>query len=295
MLACERMRLAFSLSLLVLAASSTTGCLVYSSSLLEELEDGEGMGGDVASSGGAVQGTGGEPDLTGGTSAASGGDTGVDGTGGVTGGTGGTEVTALESMLDDFNDQNAFIELEAGRNGSWMTYNDMTEGAVMSPGPGDDFVPELREDSDFALHSVATGFTGYGIGYFVSLSEGTGVANGPGPYDLLAEGYNAIRFSAKRGAGKAAALDIAIADETSSTSGSCPVAPIVMCAYDHARGRVLLTEEWTEFTLLFSDMAKKSSPTAEFDKAYEFHILQKGEVIDFWIDDIRFVEVPEEE
>lgn len=288
------MRFALSVSFLVLATSSVTGCLVYDSSLLENLSEAGGTGGNAAATGGA------DPLATGGVDVFGGANTGgavsSDGGsatgGGEAAGSGGADAPMSESLLDGFDDMNAAIENEAGRTGTWMAYNDGSVGGVMSPGPGQAFEVELREDTNFALHVVATGFDTWGVGYFSSLSEGTGVDDKPGPYDLLAEGYNAVRFWAKKAPGKASILLIKIADESSSTSGSCPE---ISCAYDHAEGLVSLKEEWTEFTLRFSDMAKKSSPLVEFDKAYEFHILQNSSDIDFWIDDIRFIELPAEE
>ncbi len=295
-----------SISCLVLGASSSASCLVYDSSLLDDLSDPEGSGGSVKATGGEDAGGSGGSDDAGGTNSGgndgSGGDSGqgsgsAPGSGSTTGaggtsGSGGAQPLSNESLVDDFDDMNAAIENEAGRTGTWMAVNDGSPGGVMSPGPGDPFVVALREDTNFALHIMATGFESWGVGYFASLSEGTGTAGMPGPYDLLAEGYNAVRFWAKKEPGKASLLKIRIADESSSPSGSCPVAPEEVCGYDHAEGLVSLQDEWTEFTLRFEDLSKNLSSTIEFDKAYEIHIVQPGADVDFWIDDIRFVELP---
>ena len=305
------MRLGLSILYLVVGAASTAGCLVYDSSLLDDLSDPEGLEGSVKATGGENPAGSGGADNSGGMSSggsvgtgggvASGGDPGV-GSGSSTGnwpatgggastGSGGSWTLSNESLVDDFDDMNAAIENEAGRAGTWMALSDGTAGGVMTPGPGDPFVVAFREDTNFALHIVATGFESWGVGYFASLSESSGTGGMPGPYDLLAKGYNAIRFWAKKEPGKASILKIRIADESSSPSGSCPVST---CGYDHAEGLVSLKDDWTEFTLRFDDLSKKFSSTIEFDKAYELHIVQPGADIDFWIDDIRFVKLPQE-
>jgi hypothetical protein len=276
------------------------GCNVYDKALLDSAfggdgdATGDGDGDGDASSGGDgsggdhQNGDGGSGDGGSATGGTGGGDFtgGTTGSGGTSGGTGGFP-TGTESMLDDFGPPPAYINEIAGRFGSWAVYNDESPEGVMSPGYGDPFHTEPK-DGDIenqALHIVAEGFTTWGAGLYVNLNSPSGT---PLSYDLLARGYDAIRFIAKRGQASAHnVLRIAIADEHSTTAGSCADP----CAQDHPRTQVLLMDDWTEYTIPFSNLNRNLLPTApDFSSVYEFHLNMDSAQIDFWIDDIRFVD-----
>jgi hypothetical protein len=211
------------------------------------------------------------------------------------GGTGGIPTGGQESLFDDFNDGNATINITDGRFGVWNAYTDGTEDATMTPGPGDPFVTSEREPENQALRVTATGFAAWGIGLYASFDDDGG---GDPPelleaYDLPGRGYDAVRFWAKKEASSnATTLGIRIADDAStlaSEGGSCPAPPD--CAYDHARADVILTTEWTEYTVLLSSFQRTSTADpVDFSKSFQLHVVQLGQSIDFWIDDIRLVD-----
>lgn len=218
------------------------------------------------------------------------------GTGGS--GTGGFPLTGgLESVLDDFEDGNATIKLVDGRFGNWNAYTDMTVAdTAMMPGPNQAFftTPRPEDGDNEALRVTATGFTSWGIGMFCSFDD-TGVDPDPPlvPYDLVARGYDAVRLWAKRESMDVSSeLILRIADAAStkdSEGGDCPEAT---CALDHASATVILGTEWEEHTILLSDFTRGSTPDPiDFSASFQFHLTASGTAIDFWVDDIRFVDL----
>jgi hypothetical protein len=84
-------------------------------------------------------------------------------------------------LIDDMEDGNNLICNSGGRNGSWFTYADGTEGTLV-PAQGATFtmspIPGGRGASQMAAHMTASGFTNYaGMGLSLSAS---------GPYDAHA-------------------------------------------------------------------------------------------------------------
>lgn len=288
---------------------STVGvaCSVYDANLLAEAVGNGEVGGD---GGDATGGMTGEGDGDNGPSGGMGGDTGIGGdigggmgaTGGDAGsggtgsgsGSGGSLNGGTESILDDFSDENAVIKLIDDRYGIWSAYTDGTApSSAMTPGPDQPFVTAEREAGNPALRVSATGFSLWGVGLYAPFSD-----NGNGTfdtYDLLSRGYDAVRFLAKKEtSGDATILNVQIADSSStlvSDGGTCPDA-MATCAYDHARAEVTLTTSWQEYTLPFSGFARVSTPMAvDFSEALQFHLTQGTTDIDFWVDDLRFVDL----
>lgn len=290
--------------MLVLGCGASVGCSLYDAELLSQ-----GIAGDESAGDGGTEGDGdGDGDIasggSGGGPASGGAGTGGNGMGGDLGAGGGTGSspgaggmtsfpTGVESTLDDFDDGNATIKLEAERFGYWNAYTDGTaDDTAMTPGPNQPFVTTERDDEpeNDALRVTAVGFTSWGIGMFCSFDDpGGGTLE---PYDLLGRGYDGIRFWAKKETtADASSLVIKIADAASTLDtegGNCPEAT---CALDHAQIEVQLTTDWAEYTVPFTDFARTATPDPiDFSQAFQFHITQKSESIDFWIDDIRFVD-----
>ncbi len=312
----------FSLGALVMS------CTVYDSELLSDASGGGGdlsggtngstggqgaSGGDMVGgggggpvgSGGAVldPGSGGTIENSGGTSSADGGSAmGMGGSvkgsggsasdGGTSGGSGGDPPTEVESIFDDFNDGNSTIRIADGRSGIWYAYNDGTvENSNMAPGPGQAWFTETIGKGDEALHVTATGFTSWGVGLVTAFDDGGGGGTAK-PYDLLARGYDAVRFWAKKeNTSDTTRLTLVIGDVNStavSGGGQCPDAT---CSYDHAKAGVDLTTSWNEYTIPLGDFARSSSADPiDFTKVLHFSLAQGGASIEFWIDDIRFVD-----
>jgi hypothetical protein len=162
----------------------------------------------------------------------------------------------------------------------------------MSPGPDQAFFTSKRDSGNEALRVTAKGFTDWGIGVYTPLDI-DGVGDSLGAYDLVGRGYDAVRFWAKKETEEdSTTLGVLIADEAStleSEGGTCPAAT---CEYDHAHAGVNLTTEWQEYTLLLSNFVRGwTSDPIDLSKAYQFHVVQESESVDFWIDDIRFVDL----
>lgn len=190
-------------------------------------------------------------------------------------------------MVDDFNDKDAFIHVIDGRVGSWQALEDGT-GGEMDPGPGDPFATAQVSVGDHALRVQATGFSGWGVGYFVSLNDPDGVGgNEPLPYDFEGRGYNSIRLRAKKEeSSDASLLRIALADVRSIAGG--------VCEFTHQSASIFLTDTWQEYTLHVKNDFSTGCGARRLDELYELHIVQPadeepGVPIDFWIDDIEFI------
>lgn len=295
-------------SLLYVVGATVTGCTLYDRSLIADAVGGEKETGDGDDSGdgdgdGDLSGDGdGDGDLsgdgdgdrggTGGSASGTGGSGSNGGSGGSGSGVGGDGPdTPSDSLVDDFNDKDVFIEAVDGRVGSWQAQDDGT-GGEMDPGPGDPFATAQVSVGDHALRVQATGFSGWGVGYFVSLNDPDGVGGAaPLPYDFEGLGYNSVRFRATKDAvGDASLLTLSLADVRSISGG--------VCEYVHQSASVLLTDVWQDYTLHVKNDFSTGCGARMLDQLYELHIVQPadeepGVPIDFWIDDIEFVFVPE--
>jgi hypothetical protein len=55
---------------------------------------------------------------------------------------------------------------------------------------------------------------------------------------------------------------------------------------------VNLTTSWKEYTVPFTAFARNATvDPIDLTRAFHFHVAQAGTSIDFWIDDIRFVDL----
>jgi hypothetical protein len=284
-------------SLAIVICLSPTGCLVsftdYPVGTLGGPNGARGGSSNVTGSGGAGgldAGGSDSPNLDAGGSDALVSDAGD--AGGVVdaGGTsqGGSDVAGSGSppsdlMIDDFEDDDSQILLNAGRNGSWFVLNDMA--GVQTPAAHGEFCSLLtpaRGASTRALHTTGSGFKTWG-----ALVGADFVVNGTAAaaYDISA--YQGVTFWAKLG--KASATKgMRVSIRTYETVYAC-----TSCG-DHFGSVATLSDTFQSFQLPFSDMKQAGwgkPQVATFDLARAYAVIfgwGVDEPFDAWIDDLSF-------
>jgi hypothetical protein len=201
-----------------------------------------------------------------------------------TGGTGGANSGASTLLLDDFEDGNSQVLLNAGRDGYWFTANDGT--GVQSPDPHADALPELlnppRGMSTRALHTSGSGFSIWGAlvgANFVSVGM-TAM-----PYSISP--YQGVTFTAKLGrAGVTAKSWLAITNY--DTLYGCTTCD------DHFGATVTFSDVFQTIQVPFASLkqtgfGKPLLPKFDTDRTYTLQFSwAKAETFDVWIDDVSF-------
>lgn len=233
-----------------------------------------GTGGAGQSGGGGVGGT-----ATGGGGTA---------TGGASGGTGG--IPGIE-MIDDFEADDASMQmiLKNKRNGYWYAFNDATAAGVQAFGikPSAD-----RAGSTYALHMTATGFTAYGAGFGADFVN---VAKQKVAYDVSA--YKGIRFYAKVATSTQTSMKMLIPTTYSDAmGGKCSGTVDLMRCDDHLYCPFTgLKTTWALYECDFADLVQQGFglPQATLDPksvySVQFTFLTKTIPADVWVDDVAFV------
>lgn len=246
----------------------------------DETEGGGSAGTGSTSTGGASTSTGSGSTGTGSTG------TGSDTTSSTSASTG-TGAGADAALIDDMEDGDSAIASSEGRLGYWYTFNDMT--GTQTPA-ADAFtmesLPTPRDGSTKAAHTTGTGFKTYaGIGFNFKLSGTEKTA-----YD--ASGYTGITFWAKKAPTSIAKVRVTLPDVNTDPLGK--VCTAAGC-YDHFGKDLTLTDEWTEFTIPFADLAQigfGDPKPAGIDPKQVYGIQFQVEAammdFDYWIDDISF-------
>jgi hypothetical protein len=193
------------------------------------------------------------------------------------------------------------IIVQGGRQGSWFTYNDGTDGGVQTPTAGGPCFPSLIPDggrcgSLHAMHTFGSGFTSYGAGLGFNLNQAPGGML-PMPYDAM--GYNGIAFWALGPA--SGSLEIQVEILTSATTPVSAGGECVSACDDHFYLAVQFPSTgWAELTVPLAagpgQLAQQGFGTpATFDKtkllAVQFvstKIIDPSDTFDFWVDDIGF-------
>jgi hypothetical protein len=214
-------------------------------------------------------------------------DAGAPATGGAaseTGGASGADAAASTLLIDDFEDGNSQVLLNAGRNGYWFTANDGT--GMQSPDPHADALPELlsppRGMSTRALHTSGSGFSVWG-----ALVGANFVAVGMTamPYSISA--YQGVTFTAKLGrVGVTAKARLSITNY--DTLYGCTTCD------DHFGATVTFSDAFQTIQVPFASLkqtgfGKPLLPTFATDRAYSLQFSwAKAETFDVWIDDVSF-------
>lgn len=196
---------------------------------------------------------------------------------------GGTPAGA--NVIDDMEDNDGAILTVEGRQGYWYTYNDATgKQTPEAMAPFSMSAPiKPRTGSKFAANTKGSGFTVYGAGMGFDLSAMGTTKSG---YD--ASKYTGITFYAMAGAGGDKTLRVNVADKNTA-----PEAATCTKCNDHFGSTILLTEDWQQYTIKFSEMKQQQfgdpqpaiTPTALYSIQF-----QTGTKVTFdvWIDDVAF-------
>jgi hypothetical protein len=186
-------------------------------------------------------------------------------------------------MIDDFEDDDSQVLLNAGRDGSWFVLNDMA--GQQTPTAYGDFCSLLipaRGTSTRALHTSGSGFTVWGALVGANFAVNGAVA---AAYDISA--HQGVTFWAKLG--KASATkDMRVSIRTYETVYACS-----SCG-DHFGSVAALSDTFQSFQLPFSSMnqvgwGKPQVTTFDLARAYAV-IFGWGvdQPFDAWIDDVSF-------
>ena len=256
-----------------------------------------GAGEPLGEAGGAGEEAGGAPGSAGTTSeptagsggTASGGGGGSAGVGGSAGG-GGSPVIDPVGLLDGFEDNDVTLEQTAGRGGVWYLFSDGSTGTV---GPEPLVCTKLSNAPAalgvYALHTTATGFTGYGSGLGVDFVAGNK------PYDGTK--LTGVRFWARVGEGKNTRHRLQLVDaNTDPLGGKCnPAAnaPESEKCDDHFGKNLIFTTTWTLYVVPFTDLSQVGfgMPATALDKAklYGLQVTAKPNLqVDLWVDEFEF-------
>jgi len=187
-----------------------------------------------------------------------------------------------ESLIDDFEDNDARIASLEHRAGFWSASNDNT--ATQRPALGGPLsiarIPGGRGSSRFALHTSGGRFSKWGALLAADLSARR-------CYDASA--YGGLRFWARgRGTFNVVAKMTQIAPE--EYGGSC-----THDCYDAHRATLTLTNAWQEQRVTWGELKQKGFGQAlSFDPrsllSIEFSVTPEQTPFDFWVDDVHFLE-----
>jgi hypothetical protein len=279
------------------AGGGTTGAVVGSAGSAGDGDSGDpgstpAEGGAPGEAGASNQG--GAPDTGGGT--ASGGNTASGGSGGGAGGGasagGSTGIPLAPELIDDCEDGNNRIKVNAGRDGYWSTF-DAAAGCTLTPTNGmTPFMSATQAGTgsgEKVLHFVSTGDAADGCGVNLEFTSAP-----VEPYD--ASDYVGISFGARSTSGAQNLLFKVAIDATDPRFELCdPMAAedSMMQCYDHFQTTVMLTAEWQELVVTFSELAQEGwgLPAGAFDasKLVAVQWVARPGTADIWIDDVKFV------
>lgn len=205
-------------------------------------------------------------------------------------------------LLDDMEDNDAFVLAAKGRNGHWDVSNDATAAATQTPTAAAFTMAELvdaaRPDSHFAAYTQGAGFKDWGAYMTVSMRTWPDYAQTP-LYDASA--YIGISFYAKVGAGSDTSLRVRyIGGQTDPRGGQCsPTGTIETACYDHFFAPVKLSQDWQRVDLLFADFQQAgvgmAFPSIDLSKMYALDFFfpsrktTSGNAFELWVDDLSFI------
>lgn len=187
-----------------------------------------------------------------------------------------------DSLIDDFEDDDARIAPLEHRAGFWSASNDGS--GKQRPAPGGPLamtrIPGGRGASHFALHTSGSKFTKWGALLAADFSPRR-------CYDASA--YAGLVFFARgRGSFNVVAKMTQIAPE--EFGGSC-----TRDCYDSHRATLPLTSDWQERRVTWAELKQKGyGRVVPFDPrsllSLEFTVEPEQTPFDLWIDDVRFLQ-----
>lgn len=192
--------------------------------------------------------------------------------------------TEKVSLIDDLEDGNADVSPTGGRDGKWFAFADKI-GSKIQPGT-DAFKPAAggAKGSKFAVHmtgSIADQDGGWAVVGLTMLAD-----------DMFdASKFKAVSFDAKAAAGSAQTLHVAVPDVDTSPAGKI----CKQCNNDFAKD-VSIGTDWKEYVVNFDELTQAEKggdkfPGLKRDKivGVQWAVLQKGQKIDFWIDNVKLL------
>jgi len=201
------------------------------------------------------------------------------------------------ALLDDFEDGNADLTMNEGRQSQWWLTTDQTAGEL-APGEGavlpERIVGGRCEKSLYGLHVSGQGFTDWGVVLSVTMRW----EEGPGELPVDLSHYRGFRFFARAGELNTATLRFGVHDRnTHGTGGVCdPNTMEVGAACWDSFGIDVkpLDTEWNEYSIAFDSLKQRDfGVKAELDTTEVFQIdflLSPSSIFDVWIDDVRLFE-----
>ena len=201
----------------------------------------------------------------------------------------GTPCPAPGGMIADGDDNNNQVNVVEGRGGYWYTFVDEAGSDVWptagSKGGTFEMSPGGANGTQFAAHMKGT----IGTGNIVYVGMGMNFVDPKGPYD--ASKYQGVTFWAKKGPGSTGNVRLKMPDNSTDPDGG-----VCSECFNDFGVDMKLTEEWTQYTLLFDNMSQQkgwgSPRKSDIDKAsvygIQFQVNDKGQPFDIWVDNIQF-------
>jgi hypothetical protein len=221
-----------------------------------------------------------------------------------TAGTGGAEpeIEQTLELVDDMEDDDAFVSTGSIRNGHWDVSNDASVGATQTPAAASFTMAELvdatRPSSHFTAYTKGGGFKTWGAFMTVSMRTWPSYEVTP-TYDASA--YSGISFYAKAGAGSDLVLRVRyISAQTDARGRQCtPGGSVDTACYDHFYADATLTQAWQRIDLPFSKFHQagvgKAFAAIDLSEMYALEFLcpgrktATGNAFELWVDDLSFV------
>jgi hypothetical protein len=208
-------------------------------------------------------------------------------------------------LIDNFEDGNFNLMASNGRAGNWYFFSDQTATATstwaMAPIDG-----QRGPTSLIGQHATGEGFTNWGCGVGVDLSNTGGGQASKKPYNASFDDggtltpYAGITFWAR--ASGTLSVGVVFPDgDTDAAGGICNQTGTAACgenpcACDHHYLTVVsLGTEWKRYTVAFSDLQLEGGTNpvpGPFDPtrlvSVQFRVAPNA-TFDFWVDDVAFV------
>lgn len=197
------------------------------------------------------------------------------------------------ALLDDFEDGDGHLFKAFERDGWWFAAGDPTDGAKIYP-PNNHFQPdrlpppESSKDNLFAAHFKAEGQKDWGATWGVALQWESKGLHCP----LNASGFAGVRLRA-RGPGTVRVSFAMPETLPTEQGGTCTTG-----CYDFHGKLVYLSDGWTDYLVRWDALEQGGwGAQARFDPSrllrLAFSVNSKDVPIDFWVDDIAFVDARE--
>lgn len=181
-------------------------------------------------------------------------------------------------LIDDFEDGDALVLRNDGRDGAWHVSHDGTGQLNLAEPP----IPELggANGSTRAMHLSGSGFTGWGAGLTVDLREGGR------PYDaslhqgisFWVRGSNRLRF----------ALIQANLSPAQACGGGCTLA--TECGLFYTT-ELTITDVWTQVFVPWTQLTRDFQGGVSVGPEQLLSVRFEGpasDVVDLWLDDVAF-------